>query len=138
MQSSEISEVASVTRRRMGLNQSQMAQRLSIDRTYLSSIETGRKVPSDPLTERILVLAQSANVDLPETLKERVSEMAARYGFTRARTEDPMQVGPRGEPTRANIELIVRDYLDAAEAASGGLGHAYHKLRKVCDPADFE
>lgn len=47
-------------RKRLGLSQAEFAERLGIERSHLSRLEAGKRVPSKPVSMLLTMMEQSA------------------------------------------------------------------------------
>ncbi len=106
-----IAELFKRVRAKSGLSQEKMALKLMIERTYLSGIENGKKLPSERLINAINLVAKS----LPDVYK--VDEDGERYEAS-------------SEPDRGDCETYFDAFLDKAENVGGAIGWTYIELQE--------
>lgn len=109
---SNIADRFRAIRRRLGLNQTAMAERLMIDRSYLSQIETGKRKPSNRLVESLLIIDPvNENVD---KVHKQLAELGYPSDAGSAQKVNEEQPGyrKRGEPMRIREEYQLPREID--------------------------
>lgn len=124
-------------RNQLRFTQSQMAEALVIDRSYLSQIENGRKIPSNSLIRRLEMLDSQQ----PSNDFSTIEEPSSRYGdaaqaagsmVTFSPGHDP--TSPTPNPNRADCERHFRRWLDHAQSEPGMIGYTWVMLQKHFTP----
>lgn len=140
-----IGELLKSTRQKMSLNQSDMASVIGCERSYLSQIETGRKLPGELTYSKIVSSALKAGVEW-DTSKIPTKSTTDRYDSRSAillGNEDaahahyPNKQAEGHEMPRKACEEYLKEYLDAAQEHPIGMYIAWIQITRNLDPATF-
>ena len=108
----KIADQFRATRRLLGLNQTAMAERLMIDRSYLSQIETGKRKPSNRLVESLLII-DPVNEDVDKVHKQLTNlGYSSNAACAQKENEELPGYRKRGKPMRIQEEYQIPKAID--------------------------
>jgi len=126
-------------RRKLKLDQDQMATELGVGREWVSRLERERGKFSTYVKEKIDRLENANSHQLGDMeSRSSMNESQAVYGGGRIITPSEFQAGPANQPERQTIEALFTKYLDVAEQVPGGLGHAWVQVKLHLKIDDLE